>query len=82
MEPPQAGTPLSWMPCSRGGILDFKSGLDRFGKNIGMKPGALTIICVGIDDNGNVVRNSSNGVYEHALPCPNNCPNNIDGYLH
>ena len=60
----------------------LNGGLDRFGKNIGMRPGALTIIAVGIDDNGNVVRNSSNGVYEHALPCPNNCPNNIDGYLH
>lgn len=60
----------------------INAGTDRFGKNIGMKPGALTIIAVGIDDNGNVVRNSSNGVYEHAMPCPNNCPNIADAYLH
>lgn len=53
-----------------------------FGKNIGMSPGKLTIIAVGYDNQGAVVRNSSNGVYEHALPCPNNCPNNVDGFLH
>src|ERR1043165_4591049 len=35
----------------------------RYGKNIGMTPGKLTIICVGLDDNGNVIRNTSNGVY-------------------
>ena len=60
----------------------LNGGSDRFGKNIGMKPGAITIIAVGVDDNGNVIRNSSNGVYEHALPCPNSCPNTNDAYLH
>ena len=60
----------------------LNGGSDRFGKNIGMKPGAITIIAVGMDNNGNVVRNSSNGVYEHAMPCPTNCPNLSDAYLH
>jgi predicted small lipoprotein YifL len=60
----------------------LNGGSNRFGKNIGMKPGALTIIAVGMDDNGNVVRNSSNGVYEHAMPCPNFCPNVTDAFLH
>jgi len=60
----------------------LNSGTNRFGKNIGMKPGALTIIAVGYDNNGNVIRNSSNGVYEHAMPCPNNCPNLQNPYLH
>ncbi len=57
--------------------------ISRFGKNIGMRPGALTVICVGIDNDGKVVRNSSNGVYEHAFPCPTACPvSAADGYLH
>lgn len=60
----------------------LNGGTNRFGKNIGMKPGALTIIAVGVDDQGNVIRNSSNGVYEHALPCPNACPSVNDGFLH
>ena len=60
----------------------LNGGSNRFGKNVGMKPGALTIIAVGLDADGNVVRNSSNGVYEHAMPCPNNCPNLSNGYLH
>jgi hypothetical protein len=57
---------LSW--------LDGGSG--RFGKNIGMAPGKLTIIMTGMDDVGNIVRNTSNGVYEHAFPCPTSCGGN------
>jgi hypothetical protein len=54
----------------------------NYGKNIGMQPGKLTLICVGLDDNGAVVRNTSNGVYEHAMPCPNACgPSSTDAYL-
>jgi hypothetical protein len=61
----------------------LNGGSDRFGKDIGMRPGALTIIAVGINDNGQIVRNSSNGVYEHAMPCPYSCGGNaIDAYLH
>ncbi len=60
----------------------LNGGTNRFGKNIGMKPGAITIIAVGYDNNGNVIRNSSNGVYEHAMPCPTNCPNLQSPYLH
>ncbi len=60
----------------------LNSGLNNYGKNIGMKPGALTIICVGVNDNGGVVKNTSNGVYEHAMPCPNNCGLEVDGWLH
>ena len=56
--------------------------VNRFGKNIGMRPGALTVICVGVDDLGQVVKNSSNGVYEHAMPCPNLCGFEVDAYLH
>ena len=55
----------------------------RFGKNIGMRPGAITVICVGFDDDGKVIRNSSNGVFEHAYPCPVSCPASAsDGFLH
>lgn len=62
--------------------LSFLSNGANFGKNIGMQPGKLTVICVGLDDNGNVVRNTSNGVYEHAMPCPNSCgPASSDAYL-
>lgn len=54
----------------------------RFGKNIGTRVNALTIIAVGLSDNGTVIRNSSNGVYEHAVPCPNICGIETDAYLH
>ena len=57
------GHQLSWL----------NGGTSRFGKNIGMSPGKLTIIMAGLDDEGAIIRNSSNGVYEHAQPCPNNC---------
>lgn len=66
------GHQLGWLNGSVG----------RFGKNIGMQPGKLTIICVGLDNDGDVVRNTSNGVYEHAMPCPTNCgPSTSDAYL-
>lgn len=54
----------------------INGGTNRFGKNIGMTPGKLTIIMVGLDDEGDVVRNTSNGVYEHAFPCPSACGGN------
>jgi len=54
----------------------------NFGKYSGMRPGTLTIIAVGVNDAGAVVRNSTNGVYEHALPCPNNCGLDVDAFLH
>jgi hypothetical protein len=57
------GHQLSWL----------NGGGSRFGKNIGMSPGKLTIIMAGLDDEGAIVRNRANGVYEHAMPCPNNC---------
>jgi hypothetical protein len=57
-------------------------GPGRFGGDVGMRPGALTIIAVGINDAGQVVRNSSNGVYEHAMPCPYSCALEVDAYLH
>lgn len=60
----------------------LNAGQGRFGKDIGMRPGALTIIAVGMNDAGQVVRNSSNGVYEHAMPCPYSCGFDIDAYLH
>ena len=54
----------------------------NYGKNIGMQPGKLTIICVGLADDGTLVRNTSNGVYEHAFPCPNSCGTTVtDAYL-
>ncbi len=63
-------------------ITWLDAGLNRFGKNIGLAPGKLTLIVVGLDNNGNVVRNSANGVYEHAMPCPTNCgPSSSDPYL-
>jgi hypothetical protein len=66
------GHQLSWL----------NGGSTRFGKNIGMAPGKLTIICAGLDDDGQIVRNTSNGVYEHAMPCPNNCgPSTTAAYL-
>lgn len=58
------GHQLGWLNASTG----------NYGKNIGLQPGKITVICVGLDDDGAVVRNSSNGVYEHAMPCPSNCP--------
>jgi len=58
------------------------SGSDVFGKYVGMKPNALTIIAVGVDENNSVIRNSTGGVYEHALPCPNMCGAEIDAFLH
>jgi hypothetical protein len=51
----------------------LNGGTNRFGKNIGMAPGKLTIIMAGMDDDGNIVHNWNNGVYEHAFPCPNAC---------
>jgi hypothetical protein len=65
------GHQLSWL----------NSGNNKFGKNIGMAPGKLTVICVGLNDEGGVVRNTSNGVYEHAMPCPNSCPTTNNAYL-
>ncbi len=60
----------------------INGGLDRFGRNIGMKPGALTVVIAGVDNDGALVRNSSGGVYEHAMPCPNSCGQDLDAYLH
>ncbi len=60
----------------------INGGLDRFGKNIGMKPGALTVVMAGVDNNGTLVKNTSGGVFEHAMPCPNSCGQDVDGYLH
>jgi len=60
----------------------LNSGTNRTGKYVGMKPGALTIIAVGLNDAGAVVRNKSNGVYEHAMPCPYVCGVQTDAYLH
>ena len=86
-----ADTLRSYLSDSRITSLEFvlahqlsyiNGGSNRFGKNIGMKPGALTVIAVGLDNNGAVIRNSSNGVYEHAMPCPTNCPNIADAFLH
>lgn len=54
-------------------ITWLDGGPNRYGKNIGTQPGKLTVILVGLDNNGAVVRNSANGVYEHALPCPTSC---------
>ena len=58
------------------------TGSGTIGQYVGMKPGALTIIAVGLNDAGAVVRNTSNGVYEHAMPCPNSCGNVTDAFLH
>ena len=55
---------------------------DLKGKYSGMKPGVMTIIAVGVDDNNAVIRNTTGGVYEHALPCPNSCTVETDAYLH
>ncbi|MBS1616640.1 MAG: hypothetical protein JST06_11050 [Bacteroidetes bacterium] len=56
--------------------------MNRYGKNIGLAPGKLTLIVVGLDNDGNVVRNSANGVYEHCMPCPMNCGSgSADPYL-
>ncbi len=60
----------------------LNGGSNRFGKDIGMRPGALTIIAVGINDAGQVIRNTSNGVYEHSMPCPYSCGFDLDAYLH
>jgi len=40
----------------------------------GMKPQALTMVVVGLNEAGQYVLNSQNGVYEHMAPCPNHCP--------
>jgi hypothetical protein len=86
-----ADTLRSYLADSRITTLEFvlahqlsyiNGGSNRWGKNIGMKPGALTIIAVGLDDAGMVIKNSSNGVYEHAAPCPNICAASTDAYLH
>lgn len=54
-----------------------------YGKFIGMKPNAMTMIIAGVDDAGVLVKNTKGEVYEHAMPCPNNCPESTsDGLLH
>lgn len=53
-----------------------------YGKNAGMKPGAITLVIAGLDNSEHIVRNSSNGVYEHTRPCPNNCNDERDAYLY
>jgi hypothetical protein len=63
---------LGWLNAATG----------NYGKNVGLQPGKLTIICVGLDNNGNVVRNHVDGVYEHAFPCPTTCGSSAsDPYL-
>lgn len=54
-----------------------------FGKYAGMKPGALTMIIVGLDENNVIIRNSYGGFYEHFDPCPASCPGgSSDALLH
>jgi hypothetical protein len=55
---------------------------EKAGTYSGMKPGVLTLIAVGVDNNNTLIRNTSGGVYEHALPCPVSCDGNADGFLH
>ena len=63
-------------------ITWLDGGPNRYGKNIGAQPGKLTVILVGLDNSGAVIRNSTNGVYEHALPCPASCSSSSsDPYL-
>ena len=55
----------------------------HFGEFAGMNPSALTLVIVGVNEDGVHVRNSVNEVYEHLQPCPFNC--NVaysDSYLH
>jgi len=44
-----------------------------YGTYAGLKPNAITLIIVGMDDDNGIVRNKSNGVFEHCLPCPTSC---------
>lgn len=50
----------------------------RAGKFAGMRPDALTLIVVGMDDNQQKVLNSRGGVYDHLSPCPTQCPDGIN----
>ena len=53
------------------------------GVQSGMKPNALTMIIVGLNDDQHYVLNNRNEVYEHFVPCPSSCPNSInDAYVH
>ena len=46
----------------------------RNGKPGGMKPDALTLIVVGLNDDQQTVLNNRGGVYDHLMPCPAQCP--------
>jgi len=49
------------------------------GKYAGYRSGALTLIVVGYDINGNYIYNGQNEVYDHMVPCPTSCPNGPAG---
>lgn len=52
-----------------------------YGSKPGLNPAAMTLIIAGIDDNDNYVLNSQNGVYDHMLNCPVQCPGNAGGII-
>lgn len=56
---------------------------NAYGKYVGMTPAAQTMVIIGLDVNGVMVKNSSNGFYEHFDPCPISCPGQAtDALLH
>ena len=77
-----ANPSITTMKFYFGHQLSYLAAGGAVGQYVGMKPGALTIIAVGLNDAGAVVRNTSNGVYEHAMPCPNSCGLQSDAFLH
>lgn len=46
-----------------------------FGVPSGMKPDAMTLIVVGMDEDDKYIYNRANQVYDHFRPCPNTCDN-------
>lgn len=53
----------------------------KYGMYAGMKSSALTVVIVGLDENDHYIYNDRNMVYEHAFPCPANCPGSSSALL-
>lgn len=46
-----------------------------WGQWAGTRPSAMTLVIVGLSQNDQYILNNRGQVFEHCLPCPQDCPN-------
>ncbi len=70
-------TTLKFMFAHQAGYINSGG----YGSKPGLKPSAITLVIVGLNDNDQYVLNSRNGVYDNMSPCPVQCPGNSPSFI-